>query len=221
MKRVLVTAGQSNLGIAIREKFQKEGFDVYYTVSSPEKIDSDKAISVDLRKEDEIETAFRKIDHLDVLVNNAGIFTEGKQESLDTALFDAVYYLNVRGLFLISRHFLPLLKKSDGAIVNISSMNALHPGFGTTGHYDASKGAVSTYTSSLASETGPRINAVAPGLIYRPALSGSSLEEYWKSHSVKEEMMDTKEIADAVYFLAVSKGIYGQTLLVDNGFCLR
>ena len=221
MKRVLVSGGKSNLGLAIRKKFSAEGYDVWYTVSSPSKVDSEKAIVVDLRREEEIASAFSTMDHLDVLINNAGIFTEGKQENLDSSLFDDVFSLNVRGLFLLTRHFLPLLQKSNGSVVNISSMNALHPGFGTTAHYDASKGAVSSYTASLAQETGLRINAVAPGLIYRPALSGSALEEYWKSHTVESAMMDAGEIAEAVYFLATSRGIYGQTLLVDNGFCLR
>ena len=99
-------------------------------------------------------------------------------------------------------------------------MNAIHPGFGTTAHYDASKGAVSSYTKSLAEETGLRVNAVAPGLIERDALKGSQLEEYWKSHTVKKAMMKTEEIAETVYFLATCAGIYGQTILVDNGFTL-
>ena len=157
---------------------------------------------------------------MDVLVNNAGVFTEGKQDSLPLSSFDEVFSLNVKGLFLVTRELLPLLKKSDGSIVNISSMNALHPGFGTTAHYDASKGAVSAYTRSLAAETGLRVNAVAPGLIKRDALIGSGLEAYWKSHSVKKAMMEREEIADTVYFLAQSKGIYGETILVDNGFTL-
>ena len=167
MKRVLVTGGRSNLGEAIRNKFIKEGYEVWYTVSDKSKIDSDKAIAVDLRNEEKVKNAFSFLDSLDVLVNNAGIFTEGKQDSLPLSSFDEVFSLNVKGLFLVTRELLPLLKKSDGSIVNISSMNALHPGFGTTAHYDASKGAVSAYTRSLAAETGLRVNAVAPGLIKR------------------------------------------------------
>lgn len=220
MKRVLVTAGNSNLGKAIRKKFEREGYDVWYTVSDKSKVDSEKAIPVDLRSEDEVKKAFSLLDKLDVLVNNAGIFTEGKQDSLPLASFDEVFSLNVKGLFLTTREFLPLLKESDGSIVNISSMNAIHPGFGTTAHYDASKGAVSSYTKSLAEETGLRVNAVAPGLIERDALKGSQLEEYWKSHTVKKAMMKTEEIAETVYFLATCAGIYGQTILVDNGFTL-
>ena len=220
MKRVLVTGGRSNLGEAIRNKYEREGYEVWYTVSDEGKVDSDKAIAVDLRSEDEIKRAFSFLESLDVLINNAGVFTEGKQDDLPLSSFEEVFSLNVKGLFLVTRELLPLLKKSDGAIVNISSMNALHPGFGTTAHYDASKGAVSAYTRSLAAETGLRVNAVAPGLIKRDALVGSELEEYWKSHSVKKAMMEREEIADTVYFLAQSKGIYGETILVDNGFTL-
>ncbi len=220
MKKVLVSGGLSNLGKAIRKKFEEEGYDVWYTVSSSEKVDGPKAIAVNLREEQEILEAFKDFGSFDVLVNNAGIFTEGCQDSLPTEYFDQVFALNVRGLFLMTRVLLPLLKERDGSIVNISSMNAMHPGFGTTAHYDASKGAVSSYTASLAAETGLRVNAVAPGLIRASRLEGSDLEDYWKSHTVKKEMMEPSELASVVFFLAESRGIYGQTLLVDNGFSL-
>ena len=165
MKKVLVTAGLSNLGKAIRKVFEDNGYDVYYTVSSEEKKDGEKAIVLDLRKEESVEALPSFFSTLDALINNAGIFTEGKQESLPSSLFDEVFAVNMKGLFLVTKALLPLLKASDGAIVNISSMNAIHPGFGTTAHYDASKGAVSAYTRSLDSETSLRVNAVAPGLI--------------------------------------------------------
>ena len=126
----------------------------------------------------------------------------------------------MKGLFLVTKALLPLLKASDGAIVNISSMNAIHPGFGTTAHYDASKGAVSAYTRSLASETSLRVNAVAPGLIERQSLLGSELEKHWKAHTGGREMMKTEDIAKLVYFLSEARGIYGQTILIDNGYTL-
>ena len=165
-------------------------------------------------------SALSRIEKLDVLVNNAGIFTEGKQDTLKTEDFDKVMDLNVRGLFLVTRALLPALKKCDGSIVNIASMNALHPGFGTS-HYDASKGAVAAYTASLAAETGLRVNALAPGLIDVAGLHGTELEKQWKSHTVKTQMLRPAELADIVLFLAGSTGIYGQTILADNGYCLK
>ena len=137
MKKVLVTAGLSNLGRAIRKEFEDNGYDVYYTVSSEEKKDGEKAIVLDLRKEESVEALPFFFSTLDALINNAGIFTEGKQESLPSSLFDEVFAVNMKGLFLVTKALLPLLQASDGAIVNISSMNAIHPGFGTTAHYNA------------------------------------------------------------------------------------
>ena len=218
--RVLVTAGRSNLGKAICRAFEDAGCEVLYTVSSKDRIDSPNAIAADLTDEDSVVSALSEIKELDVLVNNAGIFTEGKQESLSTADFDKVMDLNVRGLFLVTRTLLPALKKCNGSIVNIASMNALHPGFGTS-HYDASKGAVAAYTASLAAETGLRVNALAPGLIDTEGLHGTELEKHWKNHTVKARMLSPSELADIVLFLAQSTGIYGQTILADNGYCLK
>ena len=218
--RVLVTAGRSNLGKAICRAFEDAGYEVLYTVSSKDKIDSPNAIVADLTDENSVVSALSEIKELDVLVNNAGIFIEGKQENLNTADFDKVMDLNVRGLFLVTRTLLPALKKCNGSIVNIASMNALHPGFGTS-HYDASKGAVAAYTASLAAETGLRVNALAPGLIDTEGLHGTELEKHWKNHTVKARMLSPSELAETVLFLARSTGIYGQTILADNGYCLK
>ena len=218
--RVLVTAGRSNLGKAICKAFADAGYEVLYTVSSKDKIDSPNAICADLTDEKSVASALSEIRELDVLVNNAGVFTEGKQESLSTENFDKVMDINVRGLFLVTRALLPALRKCNGSIVNIASMNALHPGFGTS-HYDASKGAVAAYTASLAVETGLRVNALAPGLIDVAGLHGTELEKHWKSHTVKTQMLSPSELADIVLFLARSTGIYGQTILADNGYCLK
>ena len=218
--RVLVTAGRSNLGKAICRAFLDAGYEVLYTVSSKDKADGPNAICADLTDENSVVSALSEIKELDVLVNNAGVFTEGKQENLSTADFDKVMDLNVRGLFLVTRALLPALKKCDGSIVNIASMNALHPGFGTS-HYDASKGAVAAYTASLAAETGLRVNALAPGLIDSEGLHGTELEKHWKNHTVKTQMLSPSELADIVLFLARSTGVYGQTILADNGYCLK
>ena len=218
--RVLVTAGRSNLGKALCRAFEDADYEVLYTVSSKDKIDSPNAIVADLTDENSVVSALSEIKELDVLVNNAGIFTEGKQENLSTADFDKVMDLNVRGLFLVTRTLLPALKKCNGSIVNIASMNALHPGFGTS-HYDASKGAVAAYTASLAAETGLRVNALAPGLIDTEGLHGTELEKHWKNHTVKARMLSPSELAETVLFLARSTGIYGQTILADNGYCLK
>lgn len=221
MKSVLITGAYSPLGRAICTQFLSAGYNVYGTTTNPENHDDEiTTLVVDITMEAETEKALSTISELDVLVNNAGIFTSAAPGELTLEDFESVFAVNLRGLFLVTRKLLPLLEKSDGSIVNISSMNSLHPGFGGTAHYDASKGAVSAYTRSLARETGLRVNALAPGLISRKALEGSDLERHWKDHTVCPEMMNTEELARTVLFLAESTGIYGQTLLQDNGYCL-
>lgn len=218
MPSVMVTGAWSNLGQAIVEAFHREGYTIYGTART---LRQDSRISrcyaLDLSGED---IAFDGLEELDVLVNNAGLFTETSIEDFDEDDWHSVFDLNVRGLILVTKALLPALRRREGSIVNVSSMNAVHPGFGRTAHYDASKGAVSALTRSLASETGLRVNAVQPGLIARAQLSGSDLEAYWKGHSVRASMMEPADIAEAVLFLAQSRGIYGQCLTVDNGFTL-
>ena len=214
--KVLVTGGCSNLGKAICKTFLDNGFDVIKTSRSG--IDS---IKLDFEDDFDVDSLVREAGEIDVLINNAGIFTEGMQQTISQSDFDKVFDVNVKGLFRITRALLPVLEKKNGSIVNISSINAIHPGFGMTAHYDASKAAVSAYTASLALETGLRINAVAPGLLHSARLEGSTLEKRWNEHSVKADMVDPDDVARAVFFLATSHGIYGQTIIVDNGYLLK
>ena len=220
MPKVLITAGHSNLGTALINTFFSHGYDVYITTTKERKPSPKivKSYVCDLSKSTSF--SFPDLGDLDVLVNNAGVFTESSLEDLKSLDFDKVFNLNVRGMFFLTKALIPSLKKTDGAIVNISSINAIHPGFGGTVHYDASKGAVNAFTRSLAAETGLRVNAVQPGQIWRKPLEGSELEAFWKDHSVKKALMDPMEIASAVYFLATSRGIYGECLTIDNGYTL-
>lgn len=219
MPSVLVTGATSNLGKAIVDVFSSHDWTVYGTTTREGR---NKGVMKDLFVLDlsQKDIPFPHLESLDVLVNNAGVFTESHIEDLDDDDYSKVFDLNVRGLIRTVQAYLPLLRKSNGSVVNISSMNAIHPGFGSTSHYDASKGAVSALTRSLAAETGLRVNAVQSGLIARPSLEGGSLEAYWKGHCVKPAMMDTHEIASLVFFLATCTGIYGQCITIDNGFIL-
>ncbi len=219
MKRVLITASYSPLGYAIAREFYSNGYEVFGTSTKDKSNEIIKTIKVDITDEDDINRSLSQIDKLDVLVNNAGIFTIKNPENLDSFNISSVFDVNVKGLMLVTKKLLPLLKESNGSIVNISSMNSIHPGFGGTSHYDASKGAVSAFTRSLACETGLRVNAIAPGLIERNEIIGSELAKKFEDHSIKG-MLKVQEIAKSVFFLATSSGIYGQTLLQDNGYCL-
>ncbi len=214
--RVLVTGGNSTLGKAICAIFSRYGWEVLKTSRT-----GNKCIKLDLETPFDEKEFIDSVGEIDCLVNNAGIFTEGLQENLPESDFDRVFIVNVKGLFKVTKALLPILKRKNGSIVNISSINAMHPGFGMTAHYDATKGAVSAYTASLALETGLRVNAVAPGLLKAPRLEGTLLDDMWRKHSVRDEMVRAEDVAHAVFFLATSQGIYGQTIIVDNGYLLK
>jgi len=103
----------------------------------------------------------------------------------------------------------------------------VHPGFGGTAHYDASKGGVIAYTKALANELAPhriRVNAVGPGLIDSPGLRANApdLAEMVEERMPLKRLGTPDDIGNAVLFLAsrASDWVTGQTLFVDGGYLL-
>ncbi len=231
MRTVLVTGGTSNLGKAICKAFIDSGDSVIATYAhnreGAEKLkielgDRLTTEKMDLLNQESIQALFAHVKKLDVLVNNGGLFSLSDQQDLKAEEWDRVFDTNVKGLFLITKHALPLLEKSDDAsIVNIASINAIHPGFGQTAHYDASKGAVVAYTKSLAAEVAPiRVNAVAPGLLGAPYLSDTKnpIRVMFESRAPLKRMVKVEEAASCVLFLSGAKAITGQVIVVDCGY---
>lgn len=242
-KVVLVSGGSSNLGASVCRAFSAEGAIVVCTWATPSgKVKAEalarelprcRAVAMDVTDETSVRQALRSVEdlegRLDVLVNNSGIFTSSDQEHLSESDWDRVFDTNVKGIWRTCRLALPLLRAArPSSIVNISSINALHPGFGGTVHYDASKGAVSAYSRSLAEEIGCdgiRVNAIAPGLLDAPYLhaDGNALGPAYEQRAVLGRMVKPTDIASVAVFLAspLAGGIIGQTIVVDCGYLLR
>ena len=242
-KIAVITGGASGIGRAITLRLAGAGakLAVIYHGSTDTALQLEAELKqnnhpyaffrADLRKEDEIISAVRAIaEHfgsIHVLVNNAGVFGLSFQQDLDADGWDDVFGLNARGLFLITRECLAHLKRTGGNIVNISSINALHPGFGKTAHYDASKGAVEAYTRSLAAEVAPRgirVNAVAPGLVDSSALRqhAAELAAGVEARTPLRKLAKGDDVARAVLFLAspAASHITGISVTVDGGYLL-
>ncbi len=104
--------------------------------------------------------------HLDILVNNAGIARAAPVEDIDPADWDEVFAVHVRGTFLCSKYVLPhMYARGSGRIINTASQLA-YLGAAGFAHYTAAKGAIVTFTRTLALEAAPKgvgVNAVAPG----------------------------------------------------------
>lgn len=127
--------------------------------------------------------AVKAFGKLDVLYNNAGIFPADDHSVIDTeeAVWDKVFAVNVKGVYLVCKHGIPeLLKAGGGSIINIASFVALVGCSVPQDAYTASKGAVVALTKSLAVQFGPkgiRANAICPGPIETPLLMDWLLKE--------------------------------------------
>jgi NAD(P)-dependent dehydrogenase (short-subunit alcohol dehydrogenase family) len=114
--------------------------------------------------------------HIDVLVNNAGIFPGPTTAATDEATFDEVYAVNVKAPFFLTAAIAPTMaERGSGAIINLGSWIA-RLGIPIGSLYSSTKGAMETLTRAWAAEFGPagvRVNAISPGVILTPAFDES------------------------------------------------
>jgi len=247
-KNAIVTGGSDGIGLAIAEIFAKNGANVILIARSEEKLKSVQqklavygtaihAISFDLSKSSEINTLATKIlsifPNIDILVNNAGIGRFVNFEGMDEQTLDIHLDLNVKATYLLTHYLFASLKESKGNILNISSYfsHRMLAGRATTA-YSMSKGAIDSFTKSLAFEVGKwgvRVNAIAPGSIDTDLLQSNynKLSDDGKTqfdHMIKtiyplERIGETHDIAEMALFLvsARAKWITGSIMPVDGG----
>ncbi len=160
----------------------------------------------------------------DILVNNAGVTRDGVVWKLRDEDWETVIDTNLGGAFRMTRACVPHMReRRGGAIVNISSINALRGKFGQS-NYAASKAGLIAFTKAVAREVareGIRVNAVAPGFIETPLTSRlpDAVRAQAASEIVLGRMGKPEDIASAVLFLAspLAAHITGQVLVVDGG----
>src|SRR5919198_4265461 len=178
----LITGGTSGIGRATANKLARLGIHVIVVGRSAERggktvveirAAGGKAdfISSDLRDASSAREVARKAvevgnGHVDILINNAGIYPFGPTHDTTEEMFERVYSLNVKVPYFLVAELAPLMaKRGKGAIVNVSTMAADYgaPGMSL---YGSSKAAINLLTKTWAAEYGPsgvRVNAVSPG----------------------------------------------------------
>ena len=155
------------------------------------------------------------------------VLSSRKQEGLDVEMgaWDKTFEVNLRGLFYLTKLvYHASMEKNGGAIVNISSVGGLRPGFGL-GVYNITKAGVIMLTRQLAKEIGGkvRVNAIAPGLI-----KTRFAEALWGNEEILKRVVESnpmgrigspEEIAGAVVFLVSDAASYvnGEVIVVDGG----
>ena len=235
----LVTGAAQGIGYACAEALSEQGLQLVVVDIDESKInDAAKtlgqatvAITCDMGDPTQINALFDRIDadygSLGVLVNNAGIALPG--DFLDTTheQFQRVIDINLTGTFIATQRAAKTMvaNKVEGAIVNMSSINAL-VAIPSIAAYCASKGGVMQLTKAAALALAPhniRVNAVGPGSIDTAMMAGvNSNPEAMNtvmSRTPLKRVGTAREIADVVAFLASDKASYitGETIYVDGG----
>ena len=191
------------------------------------------ALGADLTEDDVpsriVQAAVEGFGSIDVLVNCAGIFPSTPALEIPRDEWERVFAVNLRAPFLCSKEMARWAVSSGraGSIVNVASSAGVvaRPG---VAHYCASKAALIMLTRALAlewAEHGIRVNAVAPGLVETPGVSGlTSTEQGREEHRRKIARIplarpgEPQEIAEAVLYLASAPYVTGETLFVDGGY---
>lgn len=241
--RVIITAGAAGIGRAIATTFLAHGARVHVCDVDESALAALKreapAITqtvADVAKLADVDRLFadakQSLGGLDVLVNNAGIFPACPVLEMETADFDRVLSVNLRGAFLCTREAAVAMVEQGrgGAIVNVTSIDALHPSMVGLAHYDASKHGMWGFTKNAALELAPhgiRVNALAPGGVLTEGVEemGAGTAEAvaaFASRIPMARMGDPDEIARAALFLAsdMSSYVTGSQLVVDGGALL-
>ena len=182
-KNVLVTGSNRGTGQVIAESFVREGARVFF--HRPEtftRTNSTKGNLIwgDITTDDGADQVFQQVreqvSHLDILVNNAGWTTRvdhADHAALTNEILFKTIEVNVYGTWWMCKAAMPHLKKTEGCIVNVTSIAGLRP-MGSSLAYGMAKAALNALTEDLAKFHGPvRCNAVAPGLVATPWTSES------------------------------------------------
>jgi NAD(P)-dependent dehydrogenase (short-subunit alcohol dehydrogenase family) len=235
----LITGGTSGIGRAAANKLSALGIHVIVVGRDVERGKKTVAeiraaggkadfISSNLRGAESARELARKAielgnGHVDILINNAGIYPFGPTHEMTEEMFERVYSLNVKAPYFLVAELAPLMaKRGKGAIVNVSTMAADYgaPGMSL---YGSSKAAINLLTKVWAAEYGPngvRINAVSPGPTRTEGTGamGESLEQL-AAQAPAGRPGTADEIAEAIVFLATDRAsfIYGARLAVDGG----
>ena len=241
-KVALVTGASSGIGRGVAVALARSGCRVF--INYPPAEGKTKAESVlaeikaaggsaelapaDVSEETQVADLFQQLseraDHLDILVNNAGIARSAPIEEITLADWQAVMDVHVKGTFLCTRAALPMMyRQNSGRIINTASQLAYKgaPGFA---HYTAAKGAILSFTRTLALEIGDRditANCVAPGATMTPILEDvpDEILESIRLAIPRGKLAEVDDIVGAYLFLASEEAAHfrGQCLSPNGG----
>jgi 3-oxoacyl-[acyl-carrier protein] reductase len=241
-KVALVTGASKGIGAGIAKGLAAAGASVVVNYASS-KEGADRVVSEivaqggkafaaqgDVSKNDDVKQLFaevaREFGGLDVLVNNAGVYSFGPLESITETEFHRQYNTNVLGTLLATQEAVKLFGKKGGSIVNIGTAGTKNPG-PAMALYLSTKGSIDIVTQVLAKELGPRkirVNSINPGGTetegaHALGVMGSEFEKHLISQTPLGRFGQPEDIAPVAVFLSseASRWITGEILLVSGG----
>jgi len=246
-KVALVTGGSHGLGEAICRGLAAEGVKIAVNYHRNPKI-AEKlarelemihevksiAVEADVSVKTDVCEMFDRVEEelsaVDILVNNAAVSLTSDVQDTPQEMWDSTLQINLTGTFLTCQEMVKRLLANGraGRIINISSVAAFKGSTSGRAHYDASKGGVISFSTSLAREVAPHgitVNVVAPGLMVTK-MTAERLEknrEKYLENIPLRRFGETEEIAHVVVFLASDRASYmtGTTVNVSGGLLMR
>lgn len=241
-KVVLVTGSGRGIGRVIAETFAEQGATIVLSDYNAESLKAAKqvftekqypfiAIPCDVTDEEQVARLIKEImgsyEHIDIIVNNAGITRDTLLMLMKTDQWDAVINTNLKGVFLVTKAVSrQLIKQRSGKIINISSVIGIMGNAGQS-NYAASKAGVIGFTKSIAKELASRgitVNAIAPGYIETEMthVLDEKAKEALLTVIPLKRAGSSKDVANAALFLAspLADYITGQVIKVDGGMVM-
>lgn len=240
MKIVVITGAASGMGLSDTKKFLSEGWNVVMAdynqegQALAEQLQAEypeqkvRFVQVNIADAAEVQALADQVNaefaSVDCIVNNAGVFAKGRLDELTEEAWDRVMNIDVKSIYLMTKAFMPALKKQKSSIINIASVSGLLGDYNMA-VYSAAKGAVVNLVRSMALDYGKygiRVNNVCPGPTNTPMFqkNPASVIESFNQASPLGHVVEPEDIAAMVYFLASDQAssITGQNLPVTAGF---
>lgn len=254
-KTAIVTGGAAGIGFGIAYRLAEAGASVIVADISKEKADkaaeelfakrwNAKGLEINVAEEEDVKKMVREtvseFGSLDILVNNAGIYPNIPVSKMSLQDFEKVLAVNLKGVFLCTKYASEEMIRAGkgGKIINVTSIDALHPSSIGLAHYDASKHAVWGFTKNVALELAEHkiwVNAIAPGGIMTPGVqklqqdapvsAGVDMQKILEGFLAKipmHRMGEPDDIGKVALFLASDMSSYmtGSQIVVDGGVLL-